>query len=129
MNLLLQRRELNNVFTLATTVDTVVTTGFVIGRTTIHNSNADALDIDFSKKLFIKNDTTQCNPKLDPKCKPTLMLDDALYDMSGSDDWMAVCKRVQNAGGVLPTSKPGKHKMTGWTNKAPGDEENLDFYS
>ena len=70
MNLVLQRREFNNIFTLATTVDTVVTTGFVVGRTSIYNTNADALDIDFSKKLLIKNDTTQCNPNSTPNANP-----------------------------------------------------------
>ena len=43
-----------------------MTAGFVIGGTTIHDDDADAIDMDFFEKSLIEKDKTQCNPKLDP---------------------------------------------------------------
>ncbi|KAL7474879.1 hypothetical protein ACHAW6_000825 [Cyclotella cf. meneghiniana] len=118
MKLFLQRREFVDGITRAIVVGTATTAGFAIGGTTFHDNDADALDMDIFEKSLIEKDTAQCNPKLDPKCIPKLTPDEALckYGVSGSDARTAACKRVRDAGGLLPESKPGERKTAGWVN-------------
>lgn len=75
-----------------------------------------ALDMDSFVNSQLEKDTTECNPKLDPKCVPKLTPDEALckYGVSGTDARLAACKRVRAAGGLLPTSKPGERNTAGW---------------
>lgn len=79
---------------------------------------ASALDFDSFEKSLIEKDTTECNSKLDPKCVPKLTPDEALckYGVSGAEARTAACRRVRDAGGDLPTSKPGERKTQGWLN-------------
>mmetsp|Transcript_29234 Transcript_29234/g.62163 ORF Transcript_29234/g.62163 Transcript_29234/m.62163 type:complete len:179 (-) Transcript_29234:304-840(-) len=80
---------------------------------------ANALDFDSFEKGLIEKDTTECNPKLDPKCIPKLTADEALckYGVPGADARSAACLRVRDAGGQLPGGKKaGERKTTGWEN-------------
>ena len=67
---------------------------------------ASALDMDAFIDSQLESDTKNCDPKRDPKCKPTLSQDQALckYGQSGEARGEA-CLRVKAAGGQL--SKPG----------------------
>jgi hypothetical protein len=81
-------------------------------------ASARALDMDSFVNSQLEKDTTECNPKLDPKCIPKLTPDEALckYGVAGSDARLAACKRVRDVGGLLPTSKPGERNTAGWVN-------------
>ena len=69
-------------------------------------NKVNALDMDAFVNSQLEADTKNCDPKRDPKCKPTLSEDEALckYGQSGEARGEA-CKRVKAAGGELP--KPG----------------------
>ena len=80
--------------------------------------SAGALDMDSFEKNLIEKDTAQCDSRLDPKCVPKLTPDEALckYGVSGAEARTAACRRVRDAGGELPTSRPGERKTQGWLN-------------
>ena len=101
----MQRRDIINIFAQATILSTAGTA-------------AHALDMDSFINNQLEKDTVDCNSKLDPKCIPKLTADEALckYGVSGSDARLAACKRVRDAGGLLPTSKPGERNTAGWVN-------------
>ena len=103
--LFMQRRDIINIFTQATILSTA--------STAVH-----ALDMDSFINNQLERDTVDCNSKLDPKCIPKLTADEALckYGVSGSDARLTACKRVRDAGGLLPTSKPGERNTAGWVN-------------
>jgi hypothetical protein len=100
----MERRELIKSLTQATILSTAAA--------------AQALDMDSFANSELKKDTSECNPKIDPKCIPKLTADEALckYGVAGSDARLAACKRVRAAGGLLPTSKPGERNVAGWVN-------------
>lgn len=62
----------------------------------------------------LEADTTNCDPKKDPKCKPQLSQDQALcqYGQSGAARAEA-CKRVKAAGGALPSASPQGKSLGG----------------
>jgi hypothetical protein len=66
----------------------------------------------FHSLLQLEADTTNCDPKRDPKCIPKLNSDEALckYGQSGAARGEA-CKRVKEAGGSL--NKPGASGVNG----------------
>ena len=103
-SLRMQRRDIIDIFAQATVLGTAAA--------------ANALDMDSFENSLLEKDTTQCDPKRDPKCIPKLTPDEALckYGVSGSDARTAACKRVRDAGGLLPTSKPGERNTAGWVN-------------
>ncbi|KAL7534895.1 hypothetical protein ACHAWF_004982 [Thalassiosira exigua] len=76
---------------------------------------ANALDMDSFENSLLENDTAKCDSK-DPKCIPKLTADEALckYGVPGSDARTAACRRVRDAGGLLPTSKTGERSTAGW---------------
>ena len=108
-SLSMQRREIIDIFTNA---------AFGAGVTAIIGSTqeANALDMDAFEKSLIDNDTTQCDPNLDRKCVPKLTPDEALckYGVPGSDSRAAACRKVRDAGGLLPTSKKYERDVKGW---------------
>ena len=76
---------------------------------------ADALDFDSFISQEIEKDVSGCDPKLDRKCIPKLNDDEALCKYGGAGGARAdACRRVRDAGGQLPTSKPGDRKIGGW---------------
>jgi len=77
-------------------------------------SAANALDMDAFVNAQIEADKKNCNPKVDPKCAPTLTKDEALckYGQSG-DARGEACKRVKQAGGALPSAKPSGKSLGG----------------
>jgi hypothetical protein len=103
--LFIQRRHIIDTFAQAAILGTAAAT-------------AQALDMDSFVNSQLEKDTTECNPKLDPKCIPKLTPDEALckYGVAGSDARLASCKRVRDVGGLLPTSKPGERNTAGWVN-------------
>ena len=108
-SLSMQRREIIDVFTNA---------AFGAGVTAIIGSTqeANALDMDSFEKSLLDNDTAQCDPNLDRKCVPKLTPDEALckYGVPGSDSRAAACRKVRDAGGLLPTSKKYERDVKGW---------------
>ena len=82
---------------------------------TAETTAANALDFDAFEKGEVERDTKQCNPKLDPKCIPELTHDEALckYGVPGADERSAACRRVRDAGGALPGSKPAERSTQG----------------
>mmetsp|Transcript_21186 Transcript_21186/g.36425 ORF Transcript_21186/g.36425 Transcript_21186/m.36425 type:complete len:164 (+) Transcript_21186:56-547(+) len=115
--LLMQRREIfEEVVSKITVGAAAATAGVIIGST--KSQEACALDMDSFEKSLIEKDTTQCNPKLDSKCIPKLTADEALckYGVPGADARTAACRRVRDAGGLLPTSKGGERNTAGWVN-------------
>jgi len=62
-----------------------------------------ALDFDAFINDELKDDTKNCDPKRDPKCRPILSEDEALcqYGQSG-DARKEACKRVKAAGKDVP---------------------------
>ncbi|KAL9178771.1 hypothetical protein ACHAXT_003902 [Thalassiosira profunda] len=70
------------------------------------SESANALDFDAFEKGEVEKDTSQCNPKLDPKCKPKLTADEALCQYGNSGEARGeACKRVKQKGGKLPEVK------------------------
>ena len=109
----MQRREMIQQFT---TGAAAITTGLIVGSIP---ATANALDMDSFEKSLIEKDTTQCDPKLDPKCIPKLTPDEALckYGVSGADARTEACRRVRAAGGQLPSkSSKGERSTQGWLN-------------
>jgi hypothetical protein len=109
------RRDIIDVFTKAT----IGVSGFVVLPSSSQSGIANALDMDSFENSILKKDTTQCNPKLDPKCIPELTHDEALckYGVAGATERTAACRRVRDAGGQLPNaSKPGERSTMGWLN-------------
>ena len=103
------RREIINIFTKAT-----VGTVLLIGTA----AESNALDMDSFENSLIEKDTTECDSKIDPKCKPKLTADEALckYGVSGADERTKACRRVRDIGGQLPGSKKGERSTMGWLN-------------
>ena len=106
-----RRDVINKVFTASLLTITSLASSSV-------SSPSNALDIDSFENSLLEQDTTQCNPKLDPKCIPKLTPDEALckYGVPGADARTDACKRVRDAGGQLPTSKTGERSTQGWLN-------------
>ncbi|KAL9188101.1 hypothetical protein ACHAXT_006479 [Thalassiosira profunda] len=106
----MQRRELVDIFANAAVGAAVAAT---IGASP---PAAHALDFDAFEQGEVARDTAQCNPKLDPKCAPKLTPDEALckYGVPGADARTAACRRVRDAGGLLPNSKTGERNVKGW---------------
>lgn len=109
LSLSVQRREIIDVITKAA-VGAGVMANIVSGQ------EADALDMDSFEKSLIDKDTTQCDPNLDRKCNPKLTADEALckYGVPGSDSRAAACRKVRDAGGLLPTAKKFERDVKGW---------------
>lgn len=107
--LFMQRREIVDMFTKATIGAGVAT---LVGST----QEANALDMDSFEKSLIDKDTSDCDPNLDRKCTPKLTADEALckYGVPGSDSRGAACRRVRDAGGLLPGAKKGERDIKGW---------------
>lgn len=107
--LFMQRREIVDMFTKVTVGVGVAT---LVGST----QQANALDMDSFEKSLIDKDTSDCDPNLDRKCTPKLTADEALckYGVPGSDSRGAACRRVRDAGGLLPGAKKGERDIKGW---------------
>mmetsp|Transcript_20300 Transcript_20300/g.31751 ORF Transcript_20300/g.31751 Transcript_20300/m.31751 type:complete len:158 (-) Transcript_20300:8-481(-) len=107
--LFMQRREVVDMFTKVTVGVGVAT---LVGST----QEANALDMDSFEKSLIDKDTTDCDPNSDRKCTPKLTADEALckYGVPGSESRGAACRRVRDAGGILPGAKKGERDIKGW---------------
>ena len=108
-----RRDVINKVFTAS-----LLTITSLASSSVSYSPPSNALDIDSFENSLLEQDTTQCNPKLDPKCIPKLTPDEALckYGVPGADARTDACKRVRDAGGQLPTSKAGERSTQGWLN-------------
>lgn len=83
----------------------------------VGSTQAYALDMDSFEKNLIDKDTSGCDPILDRKCAPKLTADEALcnYGVPGSDARGGACRRVRDAGGLLPGAKK-ERDVSGWVN-------------
>ena len=109
--LFMERREMIDMFTKAAVGAGVAT---LVGSTQV----ANALDFDSFEKSLIDKDTSDCDPNLDRKCAPKLTADEALckYGVSGANARSEACRRVRDAGGILPGAKKGERDIKGWVN-------------
>ena len=109
--LFMERREMIDMFSKAAVGAGVAT---LVGST----QEANALDFDSFEKSLIDKDTSDCDPNLDRKCAPKLTADEALckYGVSGADARSQACRRVRDAGGILPGAKKGERDIKGWVN-------------
>jgi len=76
--------------------------------------DATALDMDAFINSEIAKDTKECNPKTDPKCRPSMSEDEALckYGQSGQARGEA-CQRFRASGGALPASGTKEKSLGG----------------
>ena len=99
-------------------IDVIKTTIVGAGVVSMFGSakEVSALDMDSFEKSLIDQDTSDCDPNLDRKCTPKLSADEALckYGVPGSDSRSVACRRVRDAGGLLPGPKKGERDVKGW---------------
>jgi len=84
-------------------VQNLFTSTFAAGIVGSQASKVMALDMDAFINDQLKEDTKNCDPKSDPKCRPILSQDEALckYGQSG-DARKEACKRVKESGKEVP---------------------------